>query len=169
MIYLDNNATTRPAQEVVEAIDEMLDYSRLAHASLGKHWSDLDEAQRTEITLLSELVPDLVKRYAFNFITIIAKRVKIAVALLGPVNKLDSQLEGSAHCGQHVGLINADQLVESQERRDGRLAHADDANILGLHQRDVGQAVFRKLAKRRCRHPAGSASPYNDDIPDTHA
>ena len=138
-------------------------------AVLCRQGFNVKKVERTGITLFPELVPDLVKRYAINFVAIIAKWVKIAVTLLGPVDKLDSQLEGAAHCGQHVGLINTDQLVESQERRDGRLAHADDSNILGLHQRDIGQAVFGKLAKRRCRHPAGSASPYDYDIPDTQA
>ena len=37
--------------------DEMLDYSRLAHASLGKRWRDLTDAQQAEFSrLLEQLV-----------------------------------------------------------------------------------------------------------------
>ncbi len=137
-------------------------------AVLGSQGFNVKKIERSGVALFPELVPDLVKRYAFNFVTIISERVKIAFTLFGPVDKLDAELKGSAYRGQHVGLINADQFIETQKRRDGGFANANDANILGFNQRDIGQAFIRKLGKCRCRHPSSGPSSNDYYILNTH-
>jgi phospholipid transport system substrate-binding protein len=50
-------ASAKNDAQIVAAVDAMLDYSALAEESLGKHWGQLSEAQRTEFrSLLQQLV-----------------------------------------------------------------------------------------------------------------
>ena len=59
-----------------------------------------------------------------------------ACALLEPVDELDAELERSLRVPQEFVFVDLQQLVELLDCRDRRLAHTDDADLGGLHERD---------------------------------
>jgi hypothetical protein len=91
--------------------------------------------------------------------------VKIAVALFGPVNELDAQLEGALRSPHEFGLIQAHRAVECFDGRNGGFAHTDGANFVGLNQSDL-TALSQRIGQRGCCHPSSGAASNNDDVSD---
>jgi hypothetical protein len=83
-----------------------------------------------------------------------AEAMEIALALAPPVPELDAQLERPLRLAQEVVLVEAEQLVELLDGGDGRLAHPDRADRLGLDEDDLVQPLEQARAQRR-RHPSG--------------
>src|SRR5207244_9031670 len=73
-----------------------------------------------------------------------------------------AQLVGSAGGGEELGLVDAERLVEQGDRRDGRFADPDDANLIGFDQcdRHSGEA---ETPQRGRGHPPRRAASDNDD------
>jgi hypothetical protein len=93
-----------------------------------------------------------------------AERVHVRLALFPPVDELDSQLERSLRVSQEIVFVEPDHPVEGGDRGDRRLAHADDADLGGLDQRD-GQSRPHDARQRRRGHPAGGAAARDDHRP----
>ena len=91
-----------------------------------------------------------------------AEGVEIAFPLFLPVFKADAQLEGGLRRPHELGLVDAEQAIEQDHRRDRAFAHADGADGVGFHQRQVDQ-VAHGAGQRRRRHPPGRAAAGNDD------
>ena len=94
------------------------------------------------------------------------KGVHVAVAQPRPVDKLDSQLEGGVGLPDEIGLVDTEEFVEQQDRRDRGLADAHRADRVGLDQ--GGLVILRPgdLRQGGGSHPAGGAAPDDDDIAD---
>jgi hypothetical protein len=59
--------------------------------------------------------------------------VHVALAQAAPVHELDAELEAALGLAHEVRFVDADHLVEALDHRDGRLADADDADLVRLH------------------------------------
>jgi hypothetical protein len=109
---------------------------------------------------------ELVEVHALEVVAVAAERVEIAGAGRAPVDELDAELERALGRGDELVLVDAEHPVESDQRRDGRLADADGADLLGFDQRDLGDAVVEEAREGRRGHPAGGAAADDDDIAD---
>ena len=84
-----------------------------------------------------------------------------AVGCLPPV-EADAQLERRLGGAHELRLVDAEQAVVRHERRDRALADADGADRLRFDQRHLHRAPHR-ARDGGGGHPAGGASPGNDD------
>jgi len=94
-----------------------------------------------------------------------AEWVEIAPPDLSPVDELDTQLVAGLRLSHEPGFVEADHGVELPDRRHRRLAHADDADLGRLDQRDAGGRADGPL-QGRGGHPAGRAAANDHDLPD---
>ena len=92
----------------------------------------------------------------------IAEGMEVFFAVELPVLELDAQLEGRLRLAHEFGLADAEQAVEHDQRRDRRLAHADGADGIAFHQRQVDR-IAHGVGKRSGGHPAGRAATGNHD------
>jgi hypothetical protein len=82
-----------------------------------------------------------------------------------PVLELYAELECDLGLAHEVPLVDAQQLVESAQQRDGGLAHAHRADLIRLDQADV-EVLAHQLAQCSSSHPAGG--PAADDHHSTY-
>jgi hypothetical protein len=114
---------------------------------------------------LAALEPEVLEACGPVVLAGLAEAVEVVPAHLAPALEPDAQLEGGLR-GGHEGLfVYAQQAVEGLQRRDGRLAHAHGADLVGLDQRDVQQRAQR-LGQPCSDHPACGATACDDDTPD---
>ena len=59
----------------------------------------------------------------------IAEGMNVAVAHAAPVDEFDPQFECRARLAEKFVLGNVEHAVEVADRRDGRFAHADGADL----------------------------------------
>ena len=94
------------------------------------------------------------------------ERVHVGVAAPAPVDELDPELERCVGGGKELVLVNSEQPVELDDRRDRRLADADRADVARLDQRDSDLLCGEHSAQRSRAHPAGGAATADDDAAD---
>ena len=94
-----------------------------------------------------------------------AERVEIAMAKLGPIDKLDAELERALRGFDEFVFIDAERAVEHPYRRDRRLAHANGADFLRLDQCDLA-AMLKRVRQDSSRHPTGRAATDDHDLAD---
>jgi hypothetical protein len=91
-----------------------------------------------------------------------AEGVDIVLAARAPALEADAQLEGGVGGGHEFLLADVEQAVEVDQARDGRLAYAHGADLVGFDQGDVEHLAERARERRR-GHPAGRAAAGDDD------
>jgi hypothetical protein len=91
--------------------------------------------------------------------------VHVRPPFLVPVDEFDAEFERALRLPQEVVLVDFDQPVERGDGGNGGLAHADDADLGRLHQRDV-EPRSEHARDGRGRHPAGGAPTRDNYRPD---
>src|SRR5438045_5871932 len=88
--------------------------------------------------------------------------VDVSLVGLAPAVEGDAELVRAARRGEELRLVDAERLVEQGDRGDGRLADADDADLVGFDQghRHSGKA---EASQRGRGHPPRRAATDNDD------
>ena len=118
--------------------------------------------QRPAPTLQHVVEPVVVERDVAEVFADGAEGVHVAVTFAPPVHELDPELEGGHGLADELVLVDAKHVVEEHDGGDGRLAHADRADVLGLHQGDLDPRPHH-LGQRRRRHPARCAAAHDGD------
>ncbi|MCU0989352.1 MAG: hypothetical protein MUE63_07165 [Xanthomonadales bacterium] len=93
-----------------------------------------------------------------------AEGVVVAVALPPPVVETDRQLDRRFGFAQELRFVEPQHRVDVLDRRDGRLADADDADFLRLDQFDLDRRAQHAPEQRR-GHPARGATAHDHDFP----
>src|SRR5438045_5989562 len=88
--------------------------------------------------------------------------VDVSLVGLAPAVEGDAELVRAARRGEELGLVDAARLVEQGARGDGRLADADDADLVGFDQRDRHSREAEPPQRGR-GHPPRRAASDNDD------
>ena len=91
--------------------------------------------------------------------------VEIAVADTKPVNEFDAQLECRMGLPDEFVFVDAEEVIEQNDRRNGRLAHPDRADLFRFDERDPVRGASR-FRKRSRSHPARRTTTHNDDVAD---
>jgi len=92
----------------------------------------------------------------------VAEGVEVVIPHLQPVAEMDAELVAAMGGAQELRLVDADQLVVVADGREGCLADADDADLLGLDDLDRDPAL-QPRDQRGSRHPTGAAPADNHD------
>src|SRR3546814_18103029 len=82
----------------------------------------------------------------------------ITLADRAPVDEFDPRLERALRCRDELVLVDPEHLVEAEDRRNRRFAHADRADLRRFDQRQPGAAVVEVARESRGGHPAGGAA-----------
>ena len=130
---------------------------RRGHAGEGEL---VDALKATESAQLEEIV---MEGYCFDRHAEHAKRMQITIADPCPVIEADAELEGRLRTANEIVLVDAEQAVEGENLRNGCLAYADRADLLGFDQRDAAVRLTQHLGQRGRGHPARGAAPHDDD------
>src|SRR6188768_3048361 len=78
--------------------------------------------------------------------------VNVAFADASPIHELDAELESSLRRPYEFIFVELEQLVESPDVRDRRLAHADRADLIRFHQDDA-ITPLQHFGERSGTHP----------------
>src|SRR6185503_16844803 len=114
-----------------------------------------------------QLVPDLVELHGLDVDAKFAEGMQVAVPEARPVHELDAELERALGLADEIVLVEAEHRVEGVDGRNGGLAHADAAYLLGLYQTDAARTRTKRARKCRRRHPAGRTAADDDDLANT--
>ena len=68
--------------------------------------------------------------------TDVAKGVHVAVAVFAPVLELDAELDTAVGCFEKISLIEAQGVVEIDDRGDRCLTDANNTNVVGFNESD---------------------------------
>ncbi len=112
------------------------------------------------------LEPELVEFHRFHIDAEASEGVEVAVPDARPVDEFDRELERALCVAKEIVLVDAEKLVECEDRWDGRFADAHDPDLLGFDQRDRREPVSKQTRQRGRAHPAGGASANDHDAAD---
>jgi hypothetical protein len=129
---------------------------------LGRSARDRVVLQRARLAQRAHLVPVLLEADHPQVLPEAAEAVHVAVAVLAPVDEFHRQLVGAVGGFHEFGLVDAGDLVEALDHRDGRLADADDADRFGIDEADL-VAPAQRRGQRGGRHPPGGAAADDHD------
>ena len=110
--------------------------------------------------------PDMVEIDPLDRLAISTEGMDIAVAGPPPVHELDAQFEGGLSLVDQRLFVDAHGRVEGADVGQGGLAHADDADLVGLDQFDRDGAARQTMRQGGGRHPASGSSAQDDDFSD---
>jgi hypothetical protein len=137
-------------------------------AEIGGHGFEAESLDRSLVPALAQAVPDVLEGNPADFIAIAAEGVDVALADVAPVHELDAELERALRRGEHLPLVDIQQVVEFEERRDCRFAYAHGPDLLGFHERDVDCMAGLQPRQRGSGHPARGSTPNDNDFSYTH-
>lgn len=83
------------------------------------------------------------------------------MALPGPVDELDAELEGAAGLPEESRLVDSQPGVEMAHRRNRCLTDPNGTDLFRLDQCD-GTRPLRAIRKGSSSHPAGRAAAEDD-------
>src|SRR6185437_5620019 len=121
-------------------------------------------AERGRIARRPQLQPIVMKVRRVDRRADDTERMKVTMPEARPVDELDAELEGAARLADEIVLVDAENLVEGAQRRDGRLAHAHRADLRGLDDFDGAVAALQQTRERRGRHPPRRSAAHDDDL-----
>jgi hypothetical protein len=84
--------------------------------------------------------------------------MEVALPLLGPTDELNAELVAPMRRAKIFGLIEAELMVEFQERRYCAFAHTDGSDRFGFDQHNPPAAAANEFGERSRGHPARSAA-----------
>ncbi len=90
--------------------------------------------------------------------------MEVAAAIAVPVDEFDAELERRLGMPDQVGLVDTGQVVEPVDRRNGRFADADGADLVRFDELDIELMGDIDLGERRDGHPAGGAAADDNDF-----
>src|SRR6266542_1074049 len=105
---------------------------------------------------LARSEPQLVGMEPQHVAADLAEAVDVSFAGRTPVDELDPELEGGLALADHLQWIDPGQREEVADVRDGRLADADDPDLIRFNELDLDLA--QPLRKDGSGHPAGGAA-----------
>jgi hypothetical protein len=94
--------------------------------------------------------------------------VEVALAGARPVDEVDALLERGVALADEARLVEADGVEGAADRRERAFAHADDADVAGLHQRHADAACggAQRAREEGRGEPAGGAAADDEDVLD---
>ncbi len=96
-----------------------------------------------------------------------SERVEVPRTLFLPVVEQDAELEGRLGGAHELGLVDAEQTIEGDERRNGRFPHPDRADGVGFDQGDADR-LAKRTGDGSGRHPSGGPASGDDDAIRVH-
>src|SRR5882724_5581511 len=97
------------------------------------------------------------------------ERMDITAPLPVPIDELDTELEGPLGTTDKVIFIETEQRVECADGRNGCLADAYCADLIGLDQRHRYTGILDHSRERGSTHPTGRTAADNDYFSDRAA
>jgi hypothetical protein len=156
---VDVQRVVGPADGRVARLGRMEEAAVLGHDVAGR-----EIGERIGVAMRAGLQPALVEVLVADGLADDAERMEIGVAAFVPADELDAQLEGGIGGLDEFAFVDAEALDQRDEGRHGRLAHADGAELFGLHQLDLAQLALQVLAQHGRRQPPRGAAADNHDF-----
>ena len=117
---------------------------------------------RLLVPLLAAVQPEMLEAGGPVILAGQAEGMEIAVRPVAPAVEQDAQLEGRVGRGHELGLVDPEQPVVADERRDRAFADAHRADRLRFDQGHLGRPAER-ARDRGGGHPAGGAATGDHD------
>src|SRR3569833_4039400 len=108
--------------------------------------------------------PEVLEVYTQLGEAVRAEGMDVAIAQAAPVHELDSEFVSALGRAHKLVLIELQQGIEVQELGDGRFAHPDCAEFLGLNQLDMQAGGAEHFCEGGCSHPAGRSDDDKNDL-----
>jgi hypothetical protein len=112
----------------------------------------------------TRLQPALVEILVADRLADDAERMEVRIAALVPADELDAELVGGVGGLDELALVDAEPLDQRDERRYGRLADTDGAELFRFHQLDLAELALQVLAEHRRGQPPGRAATHDDNF-----
>ena len=122
--------------------------------------------QRSGVARAALFQPVVMKADPFDVLSIQAEGMDEVRARPGPVQKTNTQFAGRLGRAHHVVVAQPQLAIEATDGGNGRLAHADRADVGRLDHGDLQRRSAEMLDQGRSRHPAGGAAADDDDRTD---